>query len=119
MIAGAHRRDARADSLDDAGPFVTSEHREPFGEPEHLERLRRRHHVAREHVLVGMAEAGERRAHEHLAGLGVAELELLDTPVLAHVVDDSAFDAHFGPLFALFRGRSNPSPLHRAGPRGR
>ena len=49
--------------------------------------LLRRHHVAGDEVLVGVAQAGGLPLDEHLAGLGRVELDLLDLPVLVRHPD--------------------------------
>ena len=71
VVARLDARDARADLLDDAGALVAADDREA------------RHDVAVAEVLVGVAQPGGHPADQHLALLGLVELELDDLPVAA------------------------------------
>jgi hypothetical protein len=62
MVARPQPRDARADLLDDAGPFVSEDHRK-LGRVDALN-----------DVKIGMAHAARRHPNEHLAVLWRVEL---------------------------------------------
>ena len=76
MIAGLHIGHVGADLLDDAGGFV-AEHRrqrmriQPFHE-----------------VQVGMAEAGDAGADQHLARAGLRQADILDHQRLVDFMQD-------------------------------
>ena len=68
VVAGRQPADVLADLLDDAGALVAADDRQ-------LERQ-----VAGHQVLVGVAHAGGGDLHQHLTGLGLVEVDLLDAP---------------------------------------
>ena len=83
VVARADQRDAVADALDDARALV----------PEHARRVAGRV-GAGGGVEVGVADAAGDEAHEHLAGLRLLEVELLDDERLAEFLEDGGADLH-------------------------
>src|SRR4051794_32542865 len=50
-------------------------------------------------MLVGVAQTGGGKLDGHLTGSGIADLDLLDRPFLAHAPQDRALGLHAVPLF--------------------
>ena len=94
MIAHGDARDTRTDLGDDAGAFVSADHRVDGLDPHRLLEVGRRIEIAGEEMFIAVAQAGVRPPDEHLAGLGRIDLDLLDRPVLIGTVDDSGFAPH-------------------------
>jgi hypothetical protein len=82
-IADGDAVDAVADGLDDAGALVA----------ENGGRVARRVR-ARGGVEVGVAHAAGLEAHEHLAGPGLGEVDLLDHQRRAELLEDGGADLH-------------------------
>ena len=76
MVAGRDERDAGPDPLDDARALV----------PEHARRVAGRV-GARRRVQVGVADAARGEAHEHLAGLRLGQVDVLDDERLAELLE--------------------------------
>ena len=83
VVARADERDAVADALDHARALVA----------EHARRVAGRV-GAGGGVQVGVADAAGDEAHEHLAGLRLREVDLLDDQRLAEFLEDCGADLH-------------------------
>jgi len=68
VIPGPHRRDVRADRLDDAGAFM-AEHDRP---------VEREAPNAVHDMQIAVADAGRDGAHEHLASQRLVDIHRLD-----------------------------------------
>ena len=82
VVAGGQPADVLADLLDDAGALVAADDRQ-------LER-----EVTGQQVLVGVAQAGGGDLHQHLTGLGLVELDLLDAPRRVDLPEDRGLGLH-------------------------
>jgi hypothetical protein len=95
-VALLQGRDAGTNRFHDTGAFMPPDHREvlrqPHGDPDVL----RHDHVARDHVLVRVTHARGEPADEHLAVLGLVDLELLDLPFLMGAPEHSCARLHKG-----------------------
>src|SRR5262249_21688582 len=83
VVARAHRRDAVADALHDTRSLVA----------EHARRIAGRVD-ARGRVQVGVADAARGEPHEHLARLGLGEVDLLDDERLSELLQNGGADLH-------------------------
>ena len=83
VVAGRDERDALADALDDAGSLVA----------EHARRVAGRVGAGRG-VEVGVADAAGGEPDEHLAGLRLGEVDLLDDERAAELLEDCGADLH-------------------------
>ena len=88
VVARGEFRDALSDFAHDARTLVPADHGEHGGQPHRTHHLVGRRHVAFEDVVVGMAQPGGGHLHENLAGLRGIQLEFLDGPRAADVVQD-------------------------------
>src|SRR5262245_6521998 len=82
VIAGLYRFDFLSHFLDDAGALMAEHDRHRIGER------------ADDHLEVGVAKPARAQAHEHVAGLERAELDLLDLEALARRVQDRGAEFH-------------------------
>ena len=64
------------------GALVAADEGERVGQAQLLAQRLGRDHVARDQVLVGVAQPGGAHLDQHLAGLGRVEVDLLDLPLL-------------------------------------
>ena len=87
VIAGRDERDAVADALDDARALVA----------EHAGRVARRI-GAGGGVEVGVADAAGGEPHEHLAGLRLGEIDLLNDERAAELLENCCADLHAASL---------------------
>src|SRR5262249_49120805 len=85
------------DFTHDAGALVATDRREHGRQPEGAHHLVGRRHVALENVVVGVAQPGGGHLDQNFAGAGRVELEFLDRPPAADVVQDRSpsFQAAF------------------------
>src|SRR6516162_243348 len=110
-----HRRHARSDFCDDTGTLVTTEQREPIrrGLTACGQHLGRRHHVAGEQMVIGVADPGYGHPHQDFTAAGRVELNLADLPVHADPAYYSGTTLHCGPPFSANRlaasSRSSPA----------
>ncbi len=97
VIAHGNGRHAGPDLGDDTGALVAADHREDRIDPHRLQRLRRRHEVTGDQVLVTVTEARVGPSHEHLTGLGAVDGDLLDRPGPTDPPDDPCLALHHDP----------------------
>ena len=106
VVAGRDERDAVTDALDDAGSLV----------PEHARRVAGRV-GAGGGVEVGVADAAGGEPDEHLAGLRLGEVDLLDDERAAELLENCCADFHGASLACSgARGEASASPRPAALP---
>src|SRR6201997_4585175 len=95
VVARREIRYAVTDFTHDAGTLVAADRREHGRQPEGAHHVVGRRHVAFEYVVVGVAQPGRGHLDEDFAGVGRVQLEFLDRPRPADVVQDrrAAFHA--------------------------
>ncbi len=82
MVARGDGLDPRPDLLDDAGRLVAQHDGQGM------------RGVARDHVVVAVADAVRRPAHLHLVRAGLEQLDVFDHERFLHVVEDGRGHAH-------------------------
>ena len=93
MVADREVGDALAERLDDAGPLVAEHRRRVAGRVD-----------AGGRVHVRVADPARHEAHEHLAGLGLRELELLHHERLTELLEYCCTHPH---ARERYRGRAS------------
>jgi hypothetical protein len=112
MVAGPHRRDIRADRLDNAGALV----------PQHDRPVEREAADPVDDMQVAVANAGRDGVHQHLAAQRLVDIDGLDRQRFQHLAENSSLHLHQRILlsrrgFADCRIRSSSCP--RPSPRQR
>jgi len=85
VVAGSQPTDTLANLAHDPRTFVTADDGQGEGQ------------VARDEVFVAVAHARSLHLHQHLARLGIVELDLLDAPRLVHLPQNGGRRLHDSP----------------------
>ena len=102
MIPGLDRDHIHADRLDDTGALM----------PEHNRPVEREPPDTVDDMQIAVADAGGRRADQHLAPPRLVDLHCLDCQRLAHLAKDRSLDLHgYPPLKFLVSGGALRLPL--------